>query len=188
MPRNHATVRREPFLTPIWLMAVGALLGVALLGIAIWVWATAGTTLIVVLRDAETAQGGPDSPLAPAGEARASVLSRMFGDLGTAGRIDALYVSASLRDRMTAAPLAARLTLTPILVAPDDLRRLARRVLREHGGGRVVVVVPPDAVDPIVEALSGVAHLAPVGEHEYGTLYLVSVPRIGRPNLLRLSY
>ena len=65
---------------------------------------------------------------------------------------------------------------------------LAHRVLREHGGGRVLVVAHSDTVNEIVEALSGSEGLAAMGEDQYDTMYVVSVPRIGRATVLRLTY
>ena len=79
---------------------------------------------------------GEDPPLDGAGAARAALLARMFGDAQAAGHLDAIYVSPALRNRLTAAPLAARLGLTPAVAPADDPRGLARRVLREHPGGR----------------------------------------------------
>ncbi len=198
MTRDHASLQRRPFLTPIWLTVLGAVLAAVFLGFSIWVWATAGSTTVVVIRHAEKLidgggenrmQSGADPPLAPAGVARAALLSRMFGDSHGPGCVNAIYVSSALRSRMTAAPLAARLGLTPI-VSDDgsDARSLARRVLREHAGARVLVVGHSDTVPRIVEALSGAKHLPPMGDEEYDTMYIVSVPRIGRANVLRVTY
>jgi broad specificity phosphatase PhoE len=188
MPRDHASLQRQPFLIPIWLTVAGGLLAMSILTCVVWVWATADSTTVIVVRHAEKAlDGGADPPLTPAGEARAASLARMFGDVPKNMRIDAIYVSAALRNRLTAAPLAARLELVPV-VAPPDPRGLARRVLREHAGGRVLIVGHSDTVPDIVEALSGVEDVPPMGDQEYDTLYLVSVPRIGRANLLRVHY
>jgi broad specificity phosphatase PhoE len=112
----------------------------------------------------------------------------MFGDAHSPGRLDAIYVSPTLRNRMTAAPVAARLRLTPTVAAADDPRGLARRVLREHGGGRILVVGHSNTVPAIVAALSGNDDIPKIGDDEYGTMYIVSVPRIGRANLLRVTY
>ncbi len=205
MTKNHARLQRRPFLTPIWLIVSGAGLAACFLGFLVWVWATAGSTTVVVVRHAEKAvdggtdngmrggadegtHGGTDPPLAPAGVARAALLSRMFGDAPGPARIDAIYVSPALRNRMTAAPLAARLGLTPIVSEDSDARSLARRVLREHSGARVLVVGHSDTVPEIVEALSGVRDLPPIGDDDYGTMYIVTVPRIGRANVLRVTY
>jgi broad specificity phosphatase PhoE len=184
---TFASQRRKPFLTPIWLTVLGAVLGLAWVAAAAWIWGTADATTVVVIRHAEKQTLGEDPPLSSAGEARAALLSHMFGDEMPGARIDAIYVNASLRSRMTAAPLAARLQLTPVVAAPDP-HSLTRRVLREHAGARVLIVGRSDTVPAIVEALSGIGKVPAIADGEYGTMYIVSVPKIGRANVLRISY
>jgi broad specificity phosphatase PhoE len=188
MPTNYARLQRRPFLTPIWLSVLGAMLILSFLSLEAWLWATADSTIIIVVRHAEKAlDDGADPPLTPAGVARAELLARMFGE-GAAGHIDAIYVSPTLRNRMTAAPLAARLGIAPVVAPAHDVRQLARRVLREHAGGRVLVVGHGDTVPDLVESLTGTKRLPPIADTDYGTMYIVSVPRIGRADFLRLTY
>jgi len=191
MTRNYASLQRRPFLAPIWLSVLGALVGMCFLTFAAWaawVWVTADSTTIIVVRHAEKElDAGADPPLTPAGEARAALLASMFGDRSP-GAIGAIYVSPVLRSRMTAAPLAARLGLTPVVGPAHDAPNLARRVLDEHAGGRVLVVGHSDTVTDLVESLTGTKHLPRIGDDEYGTMYIVVVPRVGRSNFLRLTY
>ena len=179
--------RRTPFLTPIWLTVLGAVLALTGFALAAWVWGTADATTVVVIRHAEREPTGEDPPLTPGGEARAQLLSRMFGDGRVAGRIDGIYTMPTVRSRMTAAPLAARLGIRPV-VEQDDASSLAHRIIRDHAGGRVLVVARSDTVPDIVAALAHVSPWPPIGAEEYGTMYIVSVPRIGRANVLRLNY
>ena len=188
MARDHVVLQRRPFLAPIWLMALGALVAALVLGLAVWWWGTADCTTVIVIRHAEKALGSlVDPPLTEAGEARAELLARMFGDAKSPGRIDAIYVSPVLRSRLTAAPLAARLGMTPVAASAGP-KELARRVLQEHEGGRVLVVGHVDTVPQIVAALSGHDIIPAIDAAEYGTMYIVTVPRIGFANVLRLSY
>jgi broad specificity phosphatase PhoE len=184
---TFATQRRRPFLTPIWLTVLGAFLALTCVAAAAWVWGTADATTVVVIRHAEKQPVGEDPPLAPAGEARAALLAHLFGAGAAGTRIDAIYVNSSLRSRLTVAPLAARLGLAPV-VASGDARDLARRVLREHAGARILIVGRRDTVPAIVEALSGTGKVPDMADDEYATLYIVSVPKIGRANVLRISY
>jgi broad specificity phosphatase PhoE len=189
MSSNLTYLRRRPFLTPIWLTGISALVVMCFLGFEAWVWLTADSTTILVVRHAEQAgDAGGDPPLSPAGVARALLLARMFGDWQAPGHIDAIYVTPTVRDRMTAAPLGVRLKLAPVEVPAGDPRGLARRVLREHSGGRVLVVGPSDAVTALVTVLTGAKNLPPLAAAEYGTMYIVTVPRIGRADFLRLQY
>jgi broad specificity phosphatase PhoE len=194
MKKDHVRLQRRPFLMPIWL---GALAAAVVLSFASWLWGRADSTTVILIRHAEQETGagvatpgvatpGADPPLSAAGQARAALLAHMFADPGP-GRINAIYVTAPLRNRMTAAPLAAALGITPAVVAGDP-RDLARRVLREHSGGRILIVGHADTMPQIVATLAGVAGVPPIGPLEYGTMYIVTVPRLGRANLLRVDY
>jgi len=184
MKKNYMGLQRRPFLTPIWLAALAA---AVVLSCASLLWGRADSTTVIVIRHAERAIGtGADPPLSAAGQARAALLARMFGDTGP-GRISAIYVTPPLRNRMTAAPLAAVLGVTPSIAAGDP-RELAHRVLREQPGGRVLIVGHSDTVPQIVAALSGMDSIPAMRDSQYGTMYIVTVPRLGRANLLRLEY
>jgi len=186
MKKDHVSLQRRPFLTPIWLAAIA---GVVVASFATWLWSTADSTTVIIVRHAEKELASiADPPLSAAGEARAEQLARMFGDARSPVHIDAIYVTSTLRSRLTAAPLAARLGLTPQVAPDDDPRELIRRILREHGGGRVLVVGHADTIPALVKALSGRDDIPRIGDQEYGTLYVVTVPRIGHANLLRLSF
>jgi broad specificity phosphatase PhoE len=193
MKKDHVSLQRQPFLAPIWLTAVAAIGAAVVLGFSaftVWAWATAASTTIVVIRHAEKdlSADAVDPPLTEAGKARAELLARIFGNGKAPGHLDAIYVTPALRNRLTAAPLAAGLGLTPVVVPADDPRGLARKVLHEHAGGRVLIVGHSDTVPAIVSALSGDEKVPEIADDEYGTLYIVTVPRMGHANLLRLSY
>jgi broad specificity phosphatase PhoE len=189
MNASRANLQHKPFLTPIWLTVIAAFaaLGVALL--CAWIWFTAGSTTVIVVRHAEKETvAAPDPPLSPAGEARAALLARMFGDTQGVGRLNGIYVSDTLRSRSTAAPLASRLGITATVAPNDDSKRLANRVLNENSGKRVMIVGHTNTVPEIVAALSDRTDIPKMDEKEYGTMYIVTVPRIGRANVLRLNY
>jgi broad specificity phosphatase PhoE len=189
MKSAHANLQRGPFLIPIWLTAIGAIAIFTVAVLALWVWFTANSTTVIVIRHAEKESvSAPDPPLSAAGEARAALLARMFGQSKGAEGLDAIYISSALRNRMTAAPLAARLGIVPIVAPTDDSKGLARRVLRENSGKRVMIIGHVNTVPDIVAALSGRSDIPPIDEKEFGTLYIVTVPRIGHANVLRLSY
>ena len=186
MKKEYATLRRKPFLTPIWLAALAALVVVSF---TVWLWGTATSTTVVIVRHAEKQlTAGEDPSLTAAGEARAAMLARMFGDRGGLGRLDAIYVSPTKRSNETAAPLAARLKIEVTVGPEDDPKALARRVLREHQGGHVLIVAHSNTIPAIVEALSGSGPVALIDDEEYGTIYIVTVPRIGHSSVLRLNY
>jgi broad specificity phosphatase PhoE len=192
MKSGHASLQHRPFLIPIWLTAIAAFTAAAVFCLALfaaWTWFTANSTTVVVIRHAEKdTVSATDPALSAAGEARAALLARMFADTKGPGRLDAIYVSPTSRSRLTAAPLARRLGIAPIVAPADDPKGLARRVLRENSGRRVMIVGHVNTVPEIVSTLVGGGDIPSIDEQDFATMYVVSVPRIGRANLVRLSY
>jgi hypothetical protein len=167
-------LQHRAFLTPIWITAGAAAAAFLFALFMIWVWGTAGTTTVIVI---------PEDP--GAGEDRSALLSRMFGSEQGPGRLDAIYASGPLHGRGVSA-LAERLHVT-LHEAPDaDAKSLARSAL--HRGNRVLVVARADLFPGVVEALSGVDYIPRLGAGDYSVAYVVTVPRIGHANLLRLNY
>jgi phosphohistidine phosphatase SixA len=188
MKSERASLQRRPFLVPVWLTAIAAFALFAVVVLAMLVWFTANSTTVIVIRHAEKEQIEPDPALSEAGQARAMLLVRMFGEPQGAGRLDVIYTSPTLRNRQTAAPLAARLGIIPIVAAADNPKALAHRALRDNSGKRVMIVGHSNTVPELVAALSGRDDIAKMDEHDFSTMYIVTVPRIGRANVLRLSY
>jgi hypothetical protein len=180
MNNSRVKMQHRPFLTPIWLTAGAAGTAFLFALFLIWVWGTAGSTTVIVI---------PVEPKpAAAEEERAALLARMFGGTGGPGRLDAIYVSSTPSSRLAAAPLAARLRIPLSIAAETGGKALARRALREHGGGRVLIIAHLDVFPGIVAALSGVAYDAKLDAEDYRVIDVVTVPRIGHANLLRLNY
>jgi broad specificity phosphatase PhoE len=179
--------RRRPFLAPLWLLGFA---GIAVLVAAFAYWNAATSTTIVLVRHAEKQIGAiSDAPLSPPGEVRAARLAQMFGDTTAFGRIQKIYVTDTRRTQQTAAGVAQRLGLTPVIVeGKGDPREFARRVLKENRGGHVLVVGHSNTVPEIVAALSGKEDVPPIGDEEFDTLYVVTVPTIGRASVLRIKY
>jgi phosphohistidine phosphatase SixA len=181
------TRRRRTFLAPLWLLAMA---GVFLVAMAFAYWNSATTTTIVVVRHAEKQVGAiSDAPLSPQGEVRASRLAQMFGDNEPFGRLDRIYVTNTRRTQQTSAGVAQRLGVNAIVVdAKTDSSELARRVLRENRSGRALIVGHSNTVPEIVAALARVQNVPPIGEEEFDTLYVVTVPTIGKVSVLRMKY
>ncbi len=181
------TRRRRTFLAPIWLLAWS---GILVLVAAVVYWNSATTTTIVVIRHAEKQLGTiDDAPLSPEGEQRATRLAQMFGDADAFGRVGKIYVTDAHRTQQTAAELAQRLNLKPVVVdAKGSTSDLAGQVLRENRGGVAIVIGHSNTVPQLVADLSGDKKVPAVGEQEFDTLYVVTVPTIGRPSVLRMKY
>jgi phosphohistidine phosphatase SixA len=179
--------RRRPFLAPIWLLALA---GFVFVVAAFSYWHSATTTTVVLIRHAEKQVGAiSDAPLAPPGEIRAARLAQMLGDAAEFGRVQKIYVTDTRRTQQTAAGVALRLGLTPVITdAKTSSSELARRVLKENRGGRALVVGHSNTVPEIVAALTGEEAVPPIADDEFDTLYVVTVPTIGRASVLRMKY
>jgi phosphohistidine phosphatase SixA len=171
---------RRPFLAPVWLTTLAVLTAV---GVAIAILHSANTTVVVLVHPVEK-DAGDDPPLSPEGEQRAQRLAAMFGSQTQAGRLDALYVSDVRRAQQTVAPLAELLRKQPVVVPKDDPEGTASRVMEEHQGDTVLVVGTRAMMPDLVRQLSGVE----VQPSQEDVGYVVSIPSIGRANLLRFRY
>ena len=180
---------RRPFLLPVWLSfaAVFALFVAALVTFFIYRSATT-TTVVLLARHAEKEVSSiQDPPLSAEGEQRAERLAQMFGRGTGAGKIDAIYVSDARRAQQTAAPLAARLGKKVIVVPAADLKGLVSRVMHEHDGDTVLIVGHSNTAPELIHELGDI-DVPPIGDDEYDTLYVLSIPSFGHASLLRMEY
>jgi broad specificity phosphatase PhoE len=179
------TRRRRPFLAPIWLPALAGLVAVA---IGVYAFRGVSTTTVVVVRHAEKALGTiDDPPLSPEGEQRSERLALIFGEAAGAGHLDAIYVTNTRRTQQTAAPLAARLHLVPVVLPAADVLGAAARLLNEHRGDTVLVVGHSNTLPQLVRELSG-KQIEPIPDDDFGEIYVLSVPRFGKASLVRMKY
>jgi broad specificity phosphatase PhoE len=69
----------------------------------------------------------------------------------------------------------------------SDVDGTAKELLREHRGGRALIVGHSNTVPAIVRKLSGMS-VPEIPEDEYDDVYVVTVPSFGRASVLRLKY
>ena len=126
-----------------WLKAILLVLGASL---SLW----AQDTTVVLLRHAERVSlMDDDSPLSPAGQARAQALVPLLSEFHPTW----LYASDHQRTQQTLAPTAAKLGLVPLLRPKADSAALAAEILREHRGQTVLVCWHHDLRKPLAKAL-----------------------------------
>jgi broad specificity phosphatase PhoE len=179
------TRHRRPFLAPIWLPALA---GAVVLALAIFILHDLSATTIVIVRHAEKALGTiEDPPLSPEGEQRSERLALMFGDATGPGHLDAIYVTNTRRAQQSAAALAARLHLIPVVMSALDVGAMAARVLKEHRGGAVLIVGHVNTIPELIRELSG-KEIEPIADTDYSNIYVLSVPHFGSASLVRLKY
>lgn len=146
----------------VWLLGVLAALAACTTATA----QTAAPNLYVV-RHLHTPEGQADPDLLPEGRRAAAVLAEWFRDEVPA----AIYVSDYKRTRQTAAPLAARLGLTPIVYDPRDTPGLIARV--RAGPLPALIVGHSNTVPDIIAALGG-ARPEPLVHEDFGDIWRVA--------------
>jgi broad specificity phosphatase PhoE len=177
------TRHRRPFLAPLWLTLLAALV-IAALGFSFY--RDAGTTVVLLVRTAEKDPGTiADPPISPEGEERAEHLARMFGDAADGAGLDAIYASEDRRAQQTAAPLAERLHLAPVIFSGAAAAAVAARLLHEHAGGSILVIASGAAFAQMLRTLGG-TELPLRAADEPEAMYIVSVPSVGRTRLVRV--
>lgn len=158
------------------------LLSVALAAGAVLAQA-AGPSLVFIVRHGEKSAVAGDVPLGERGRARAEVLARMF----EAAKVSAVYSSELTFALETASPIAARHSLTPVVVPVKEADRLVA-ALRQLPAGTVAVVVNHSSNIPaIVEGLGG-ARPAGIDVEEFGRIFAVARAADGTANVTELHY
>ena len=181
-----AGLRRRPLLTPVWLTLV---LGAFVAAATAWLWSSQTTTTVIVVRHAEKELGTiEDPPLSQAGEQRAADLARIFGDRSAVSPIDVVFVSETRRAQRTAAPLAQRLGVTPVVYQARDVEALAHRIESDLRGHRVLVVGHGNTVPELVHALAPRVSIPAMADGEYDTIYIATIPTLGPATVLRVKY
>jgi broad specificity phosphatase PhoE len=138
---------------------------------------------VILVRHAERADQSTDSPLSAAGTERAKALARILASSG----VTKIFVTQFQRTQLTAAPLAAALELTPLVVQATTPTPLVERLRRDHANDVVLVVGHSNTVPALLKEFG---HAAPVtmADDEFDSLYVL-VPRgTGPPSVLRLRY
>ena len=151
---------------------------------AAWLPSLLSAATIIVVRHAERSSAmSADSLLSPAGEERAMQLAQVLKDAG----IQRIYVTEVRRTQQTAEPIAARLHLTPVIIAQKDIDKLVSQ-LRNLGENETVLVVGHTNTIPlIIERLDG-GKASPMGEAEYDRLTVLFTPSGGKAGVVTLCY
>jgi broad specificity phosphatase PhoE len=138
---------------------------------------------IFVARHAEKGPESPDPELTAAGSARAKALAHVLGDV----RLSAIFTSEFKRTQATAAPLAALLGLTPLVIAAGEMDALIGRLEQLPPGAGALVVSHSNLVPLIVERLSG-QKVGELTDADYDRLYAVTAWPDGRATVLYLHF
>jgi broad specificity phosphatase PhoE len=109
--------------------------------------------------------GASDPELSAAGAARAQKLAAMLGDASIA----AIFTTEYRRTKDTAAPLAAKLKVTPEVVMASQAAAIIEKI-KSHPNDTVFVVGHSNTVPVIIRALGGPD--VTIGDEEYDNLFI----------------
>lgn len=177
-------LKRRPFLLPLLLPIFGLLV---LAGVVVWFVDARATTVVIVVRHAETEEmGNGDPALSVVGRERAARLVRVLYEAQPVRGIDAIYASELARTQQTVTPLAEQSALPVNVVPADTWASLPGRIRRQHHGENVVVVGSTATIPPLIESLAGES--VTLKEDEYDALYVVFLPQLAHARLVKLHY
>ena len=184
MTDHPLRLRRRPLLAPLLLpLLVLLAAGIAVLAVSLW----ARTTVVILVRHAEAASSETSDPdLSPAGESRARLLGPFLAEALPGGAVDHLYAADTRRAQQTASSVANQFKLPINLLGSSDWAGIASRIRREHRGSTVVVVGYSASVQAVGRRLAGSA--ITVEEGDFGSIFVVVLPSLGQPQVLRLRY
>ena len=140
-------------------------------------------TTVYIVRHAERLDASPNSPLSPAGHARASTLAHVL----RSERIRAVFVTEFVRTRQTGARVAAQANVTPTQYPANNPQSVANTIATQHAGERVLVVGHSNTVDDIAAAL-GAPGLSDLAENQFDRLFVVNRVGAAGAHLSRLRY
>lgn len=141
---------------------------------------------IYLVRHAERADQSADSPLSPAGEARAASLARALREAG----ITHIFTTDLKRTVQTAAPAAASLHLTPRTIPAGDVDAFVAALHRLGPTDRALVVGHSNTL-PVMLLGLGVAvagGAVTIPDAEFDNLFVVVPRKDGAPVFLRVRY
>lgn len=184
MNRDLDKMRRRPFFFP---LVLPVLVFILLAAAAVWVFDARATTVIFIVRHAETESGtDPDPNLSVEGRERAARLARMLAQAQPVRGFDAIFASEYRRTHQTVTPISETLALPVNLVPAATWDDLAKRILRDHRGEYVLVAGNVSTVPQLVEALTG--QKVALREDEYDSMFIVFAPQISRKKVVRVRY
>jgi broad specificity phosphatase PhoE len=123
-----------------------------------------------VMRHLHTPAGASDPDLTPEGQRHAQLLADWFRREPPA----AIFVSDTKRARQTAAPLAARLGLEPVVYDPRNTPALVAEI--QKSPNPALIIGHSNTVPDIVAALGG-ARPDPIARDQFGDIWHVSGPQ-----------
>ncbi|MER3523561.1 MAG: hypothetical protein C4326_05680 [Ignavibacteria bacterium] len=146
----------------------------------LWWWFSPATTVILV-RHAERLNASDTTSLSAAGLRRADTLAHVVGSAG----ITRIFVTDRVRTQQTAAPTAAALGLTPVVLAVHDTNGVVDSI-HAHRGELMLLVGHSDTL-PIIMRKLGITPPPTIAMSAFDNLFVVTFWR-WRTTLTHLKY
>jgi broad specificity phosphatase PhoE len=143
----------------------------------------AATRTVILVRHAERASNNGDLPLNEAGRERAALLARLLGHAG----ITHVFTSEMVRTKETAAPLAARLALAPVVVPVAQRDALVAQLDQLPGGSVALVVNHGGPIPELIQKLGAPAPAA-IAEDQFDRLFVVTRGVSGAASVVEMRY
>ena len=124
---------------------------------------------------------GDDPPLSAAGQDRARRLAAMLASAD----IKHILTTEYQRTRQTAAPIAERSNIKPVMGAAKDPQPFIDQI--QKASGNVLVVGHSNTLPDLLKRL-GVTRAITIADNEYDNLFVVVRRGAGEPTLIRLRY
>lgn len=143
-------------------------------------------TTVILVRHAERASQEKDSPLSPAGEARAQELARVLAGV----KIDAIYTTQYIRTKATAAPLAGAVKVEPVArdAGGTYTTDIAKHIRATHAGQTVVVVGHSNTTLEVMQALGATDLPASIPDGQFDDLFVLTYVDGAAPKVVALRY
>jgi broad specificity phosphatase PhoE len=141
-------------------------------------------TTIILVRHAETFEGGSERMLNEVGKKRALELKQTLQNV----QIDAIYSTDLNRTKQTAHPIAIAKGLDIKLYDPTNLNAFATDLLKNHLGETILVSGHSNTTPQLVNALIGEKKYDDLNETEFYHLFILNFSPNFPPKVLQLSY
>ena len=141
---------------------------------------------VILVRHAEKAVVPPenkDPDLSAAGQARAELIKKMFGEAG----VTAIYVTQFKRTQQTVKPLADKLGVPVTQVEAKKTSDLIKQIRSQNAGQVIFIAGHNNTVPEIIAALGG-PKLPNIPETDYDNLFILTVLNDRSTRLLKLKY
>jgi broad specificity phosphatase PhoE len=144
-------------------------------------------TTVILVRHAEKSsptqsmgQASGDVDLSDAGKKRAECLANILAD----ANVRAVISTEFKRTQQTAAPLAAKLSVTPIVIKGADMEGLLAEI-QKHSGETILIAGHSNTVPAMVKRLGGGDYT--IKDEEYDRMFIVTLAN-GSASTVALRY